>query len=90
MFYVTTNRHFIIPLRRRRITWITPCKRSAARGQVTVHYPSNSVGVQPTTGLYGGEHCVPRALHGVIHVKVLRTSYTFVFFKNKPYFCAYF
>ena len=50
-----------IPLRRRRITWITPCKRSAARGIVAAHYPSNSVGVQPTTGLLVRVHFVPRA-----------------------------
>ena len=50
-----------IPLRRRRLTWITPCKRSAARGyEYTV--PNNSVGVQPTTGLLLGRvHFVPRA-----------------------------
>ncbi len=35
----------------RTFTWITPCKRSTARGLKAVSSLGNSVGVQPTTGL---------------------------------------
>ena len=44
------NKILITPLLRRSITWITPCKRSVARGK---HSSGNSVGVKPTTGLVG-------------------------------------
>jgi hypothetical protein len=73
---------------RRTLTWITPCKRSAARGQVTLLQPelrsSSTENVYPyrervellrSSGW--GEAVLPRAalhLHGVIHVKVLRTK----------------
>ena len=50
----------ITTLHSRCLTWITPCKRSAARGKVTAHSPGNSVGVQPATGLLVSVHCVPR------------------------------
>jgi hypothetical protein len=38
--------------------WITPCKRSAARGTV-VPSSENCVAVQPATGLRGREHAYP-------------------------------
>jgi len=37
----------------RRKMWVTPCKRSAARGKGCTLSTLNSVGVQPTTGLSG-------------------------------------
>ena len=55
------NKKLITPLRRRLITWITPCKRSAARSKVNAHSPGNPVGVQPTTGLVKRVHYIPRA-----------------------------
>ena len=78
----TARGYSTIPLLRRSITWITPCKRSAARGYSTIPLlrrsitwitpckqaqlgvaarPNNSVGVQPTTGLFVRVHFVPRA-----------------------------
>jgi hypothetical protein len=74
------------PQVRRTLTWITPCKRSAARGQVappTELRSSSTENVYPCrervellrSSLWGA--VLPRAafhLHGVIHVKVLRTK----------------
>jgi hypothetical protein len=61
----------------RRLIWITPCKRSAARGKITP--PSeNCVAVQPTSGLGRREsiHTPSCAcgLQGVIHIECLRHS----------------
>ena len=71
---------------RRTYTWITPCKPQAPLGAETAPMLSlNSVGVQHFSVLCCAptEHCVhtlhhlPRAtaiaLHGVIHMSVLRT-----------------
>ncbi|MDR1269976.1 MAG: hypothetical protein LBK82_10655, partial [Planctomycetaceae bacterium] len=68
--------------------WITPCKRSAARGSATTATGTTYV-VQPKTFILaervellcsslweGAYYSIPRAalhLPGVIHVKVLRT-----------------
>jgi len=45
----------------RRTMWITPCKRSAARGGKIPPVPRNYVVVQPTTGLKTWRFSLPRA-----------------------------
>ena len=55
--------------RRRRVTWITPCKRSATRGYAVIRHTGNSVGVQLLTELrWGVAHSSPSP--------VLRCAYT--------------
>jgi hypothetical protein len=64
---------------RRTSMWITPCKRSAARGKEVSPLPSElRKEFNPLRGWeMGQKHPVPRAalrLHGVIHIEHLRRS----------------
>ena len=53
LYFQTTKIKVLPTYLRRRYIWITPCKRSAARGRRIPTLVANSVGVQPATGLKG-------------------------------------